>query len=83
MAETEKEESQGVNGIGEGEGEKLLDFDMLCASVALQAQNGFSCKENWANFDDDDVQAGGVQRMWEGEVLDCFAHRGIALETTW
>ena len=26
---------------------------------------------------------GGVLRMWEGEVLDCFDDHRIALESTW
>lgn len=88
MADTEKNEVVVVVvGVGEeeeeedkGEEEKILDFDMLCAAVALQAQNGFSCKENW-DVEQGGEFNGGVQRMWEGEIMDCFEHRGIALET--
>ncbi|KAL5731136.1 hypothetical protein ACHQM5_003894 [Ranunculus cassubicifolius] len=85
MADTEK---SAINGEEEEEeklmeGMSVLDFEMLCASVALQAEKGLSCKENWENLDDDggDIGGGGVQRMWEGDVLDCFEHRGIALQT--
>ncbi|KAF9618274.1 hypothetical protein IFM89_000909 [Coptis chinensis] len=66
------------------EGISVLDFDMLCATVALQAQTGggFSSREKL----DDDYESsgefgGGVQRMWEGEILDCFEDRRIAVET--
>lgn len=73
------------------EGTAVLDFDMLCSSVALQTAHGTWGKLGGTNFggdDDDDGEQrgeefGGVLRMWEGEVLDCFDHRCIALESTW
>ncbi|XP_012570321.1 protein PLANT CADMIUM RESISTANCE 8-like [Cicer arietinum] len=72
------------------EGTAVLDFDMLCSSVALQTAHGTWGKLGGTNFggdDDDDGEQrgeefGGVLRMWEGEVLDCFDHRCIALEST-
>ncbi|KAE9452659.1 hypothetical protein C3L33_15439, partial [Rhododendron williamsianum] len=70
----------------EEEGEKLLegvtvlDFDMLCSTVAMRTQQG-----KWRKLDDreGDVdynnnnggEFGGVLRMWEGEILDCFDDR--------
>ncbi|XP_016184561.1 cell number regulator 7 [Arachis ipaensis] len=70
------------------EGMAVLDFDMLCSSVALRTSH-----RNWGklgrvvgNDDDDEEQNGGefggVLRMWEGELLDCFDDRRILLEST-
>lgn len=65
----------------------VLDFDMLCATVALQTQ-GFSVDKRGSGGvgeDEDELAAevGGVQRMWEGGVLDCLQDRQIAIETSW
>ncbi|WOL05213.1 hypothetical protein Cni_G13940 [Canna indica] len=66
----------------------VLDFDVLCATVALQTQ-GFSVekqrrKEGTAAEEEEDEEAGlefgGVQRMWEGDIVDCFEDRRIAIE---
>lgn len=72
------------------EGMAVLDFDMLCSTVALQAAQGKwrslggggggSEEEDAAIFGD---LGGGVLRMWEGEVLDCFEDRRIALQSSW
>ncbi|KAH7856432.1 hypothetical protein Vadar_001411 [Vaccinium darrowii] len=84
MAEAVKE------GGGEEEGEKLLegvtvlDFDVLCSTVAMQTQQG-----KWRKLDEfrEDVDNGGgefgsgVLRMWEGEILDCFDDRRVALQS--
>lgn len=64
------------------EGMAVLDFDMLCSTVALQTQWG------WRKLDGDDENgesgdSGGVLRMWEGEVLNCFEDRRIAIESSW
>ncbi|XP_042520815.1 protein PLANT CADMIUM RESISTANCE 8 [Macadamia integrifolia] len=83
----EDSEEKPINGVEEKEedtfieGMTVLDFDMLCSTVALQTQ-GFS-KEKWEKLgeDIDGTEIGGVQRMWEGEVLDCFVDRRIAIET--
>lgn len=68
------------------EGVAVLDFDMLCATVALQTQGGYSLSKLAAADHDDGVASGefvGVQRMWEGDVCDCFDDRRIALQTFW
>ncbi|XP_059437990.1 protein PLANT CADMIUM RESISTANCE 11 [Corylus avellana] len=65
------------------EGMAVLDFDMLCSTVALQAQQG-----KWRSFEnvgeeeqEEGGEFGGVLRMWEGEVQDCFEDRRIAIES--
>ncbi|VFQ89559.1 unnamed protein product [Cuscuta campestris] len=88
----------GGDGRGEAEEERLLDgvamldFDMLCSTVAMQVQSG-----KWGNFvnlegevDDDGAgrhgygEGRGAFRMWEGELLyDCLDDRQIALQSTW
>ncbi|XP_074583951.1 uncharacterized protein LOC141839978 [Curcuma longa] len=80
VAETEEEEVE-----QEREMHAVLDFDMLCATVALQT-HGFSAgrtrwKESVAEeADEEGVEFSGVQRMWEGDVMDCFDDRRIAIE---
>ena len=83
MGDLEKQER--VEEDAEGEKERLLegmavlDFDMLCSSVALQSSHG-----SWGKLgggDGDEEQQGGVLRMWEGELLDCFDDRRIAFES--
>uniref|UniRef100_A0A5B7AV84 Uncharacterized protein n=1 Tax=Davidia involucrata TaxID=16924 RepID=A0A5B7AV84_DAVIN len=86
MAEPEKRETVGHGGAGEEEEEKflegvaVLDFDMLCSTVAMQTQG------KWRKLDnheyEDGGEFGGVLRMWEGELLDCFEDRRVALEST-
>ncbi|GFS29485.1 PLAC8 family protein [Actinidia rufa] len=92
MAEMETEKGLGAAAASAAEGgeeeERLLegmmvlDFDMLCSTVAMQTQG------KWTKLDqcDDDFEhgggeLGGVLRMWEGELLDCFDDRRIALES--
>ncbi|CAN6168396.1 unnamed protein product [Urochloa humidicola] len=79
-----EEEERRLRGESESEGEEagmaaVLDFDMLCASVALSAERrkGAAAAEAAG-----DCGGGGfVQRMWEGDVvLDCLEDRRIALE---
>ncbi|KAF8414017.1 hypothetical protein HHK36_002016 [Tetracentron sinense] len=83
MEDSVKQE-RGINGVEEDgeetfmEGIAVLDFDMLCSTVALQTQG------KWGNLeqtDENGAEIGGVQRMWEGDVLHCFEDRRIALET--
>ncbi|GMY37175.1 cell number regulator 6 isoform X1 [Fagus crenata] len=90
MADLEKQERVGVEKREEEEEEKerflegmaVLDFDMLCSTVALQTQQG-----QWRSFgnvpeeEEGGGEFGGVLRMWEGQVLDCYEDRRIALET--
>eukprot|EP00250_Pteridium_aquilinum_P006080 c16064_g1_i2 orf=555-1391(+) len=52
----------------------VLDFDLLCASIAMQ-------REPLSVDIQRDACEVGVQRMWEGGVLDCFESREIALQT--
>ncbi|MED6122135.1 hypothetical protein PIB30_037017 [Stylosanthes scabra] len=79
----EDEEKEGLL-----DGMAVLDFDMLCSSVALR-----TAQRNWGKLgrvvgdhDDHDEENGGefggVLRMWEGELLDCFDDRRILLEST-
>lgn len=64
------------------EGMAVLNFDVLCSTVALQTQG------KWRTLEGDGVEIdmgggefGAVLRMWEGEVLDCFDDRPIALQS--
>ncbi|KAL0926655.1 hypothetical protein M5K25_002895 [Dendrobium thyrsiflorum] len=60
----------------------VLDFDMLCAAVALQTQ-GVKVERRLAKEEEEDhgdAELGGVQRMWEGGVLGCLEDRRIAME---
>ncbi|MED6144388.1 hypothetical protein PIB30_015171 [Stylosanthes scabra] len=78
MAEDEEKE-------GLLDGMAVLDFDMLCSSVALRTAQG-----NWGKLgrvvgdhdEENGGEFGGVLRMWEGELLDCFDDRRILLEST-
>ncbi|XP_062162562.1 protein PLANT CADMIUM RESISTANCE 12 isoform X1 [Alnus glutinosa] len=77
-AEEEEEENERFL-----EGMAVVDFDMLCSTVALQAQRG-----KWRSFEnvgeeeeEEGGEFGGVLRMWEGEVQDCFDDRRIAIES--
>ncbi|KAG4955855.1 hypothetical protein JHK85_042235 [Glycine max] len=76
MGDLEKQERVGEN-ERLLEGMPVLDFDMLCSSVALQSAHG-----SWGKLGGgDEEQQGGVLRMWEGELLDCFDDRRIAFES--
>ncbi|KAL6567465.1 hypothetical protein OROGR_001133 [Orobanche gracilis] len=96
MAELEKK-----GGADTAEGEEnerllmeevtLLDFDMLCAAVAMQAQKGKwgnlkivdSEEENLGSDYYQHGEEGGVHRMWEGEsVYGCLDDRPLALQST-
>ncbi|XP_061983176.1 uncharacterized protein LOC133702870 [Populus nigra] len=69
------------------EGMSVLDFDMLCSTVAMQTQGKYWAKLESNEEEDDDLNrynnggGGGGFRMWEGEVLDCFDDRRIAIES--
>ncbi|XP_047161593.1 uncharacterized protein LOC124831601 [Vigna umbellata] len=85
MGDLEKQQRavEGREENGDDEKESLLespavvDFDKLCSSVALRSSHG-----SWGKLGGrDDEQQGGVLRMWEGELLDCFDDRRIALES--
>ncbi|XP_057470928.1 uncharacterized protein LOC130759748 isoform X1 [Actinidia eriantha] len=90
MAETEKGLGAAAASAAEGgeeeerllEGMMVLDFDMLCSTVAMQTQGKWTkldqCEDD---FEHGGGELGGVLRMWEGELLDCFDDRRIALES--
>ncbi|KAJ6893360.1 cell number regulator 7-like [Populus alba x Populus x berolinensis] len=70
------------------EGMSVLDFDMLCSTVAMQTQGKYWAKLESNEEEDDDLNrynnggaSGGGFRMWEGGVLDCFDDRHIAIES--
>ncbi|KAI5054955.1 hypothetical protein GOP47_0030445 [Adiantum capillus-veneris] len=52
----------------------IMDFDLLCATIAMQ-------REPLSVDVQRDACEVGVQRMWEGGVLDCFEDKEIALRT--
>lgn len=91
MAELESRGGEQAAGEEErllGEEVAVLDFNMLCSTVAMQAQNG---KWGELNGDYEDVDlvsnyhdyGGGVHRMWEGELVhDCFEDRRLALQSS-
>ncbi|XP_070678958.1 protein PLANT CADMIUM RESISTANCE 10-like isoform X3 [Malus domestica] len=68
----------------EGSGMAVVDFDLLCSTVALQTQGKLAAKLQSFPRGEEDGDAGdlgGVFRMWEGEVLECFDDRRVALES--
>ncbi|XVF87602.1 hypothetical protein PTKIN_Ptkin18bG0133200 [Pterospermum kingtungense] len=94
MAELEKQGKIVVNGNKEGgggeeeeerllEGMAVLDFDMLCSTVALQTQGKWRKLEGPEDCSEPgNGDSGGVLRMWEGEVvLDFLDDRRVALES--
>ncbi|KMS95211.1 hypothetical protein BVRB_011310 [Beta vulgaris subsp. vulgaris] len=88
MADLGKEEKVG-GGFDKEEEERLiegvavLDFDVLCSTVAMQSQGKWRLFENEEEGEENGgvEYGGGVLRMWEGEVLDCFDDHRIAIET--
>ncbi|KAM0847500.1 hypothetical protein ACQ4PT_054965 [Festuca glaucescens] len=76
-ASRSRPESEGV----EEEAMAVLDFDMLCASVAMSAERRKGAAGMAAAAAASEGPGGGVQRMWEGDmVIDCLDDRRIALE---
>lgn len=66
------------------EGISVLDFDLLCSTVALQTQGKWRKLESSEREDgDDDEYGGGVLRLWEGDVMDCFEDRHLCIESSW
>lgn len=67
------------------EGTAVLDFNLLCSTVALQTQGKWGSLQNDEDSlrDADDWEFGGIFRMWEGEVFpDYFEDHRIAMEST-
>ncbi|XP_027346294.1 uncharacterized protein LOC113858063 [Abrus precatorius] len=81
MGDLEKEERVEEEKERLLEGVAVLDFEKLCSTVALQASHGKWGKLGVGEEDGESGEFGGVLRMWEGEVLDCFDDRRIALES--
>lgn len=74
--EREEEMERLIDGVA------ILDFDVLCSKVATQNQGKWRLLGNEDGADEIGCGGnGGVFRMWEGEVLDCFDDRRIALES--
>lgn len=70
------------------EGMAVLDFDMLCSTVALQTQGKWTKLQTEQQQETHDAGGGtgdfgGVFRLWEGELLDCFDDRRIAIQSLW
>ncbi|KAJ8761518.1 hypothetical protein K2173_001653 [Erythroxylum novogranatense] len=80
-----KEEEEEEVEEEEGRLMAVLDFDLLCSTVALQTQGKWT-KLQTQDHDEDDYNChfgggGGAFRMWEGELLDCRENRRIAIES--
>ncbi|KAJ7968442.1 Protein PLANT CADMIUM RESISTANCE like [Quillaja saponaria] len=88
MGDLEKQEKM-VEEEAKEEGEKerllegvaVLDFNMLCSTVALQTQGKWR-KSGTVGDEEEGEEFGGVFRMWEGELFDCFDDHCVALEST-
>ncbi|XP_010547104.1 PREDICTED: uncharacterized protein LOC104818970 [Tarenaya hassleriana] len=65
----------------EPEGISVLDFDLLCSTVALQTQGKWRKLESDEGGDLDNEYGGVVLRMWEGDVMDCFEDRRVFVES--
>jgi Cys-rich protein (TIGR01571 family) len=61
----------------------VLDFDMLCSTVVMQNQTKWTRLHTQNHEDEDEIGAefGGVLRMWENDLLDCFEDRRIVLQS--
>lgn len=82
MTETERQETAAEEEESYLEGMAVVDFDMLCSTVAMQTHG----KWTKLHTSDDHHHAAadaGVLRMWEGDLLDCFEDRRIAIESAW
>ncbi|KAI3716924.1 hypothetical protein L1987_68158 [Smallanthus sonchifolius] len=60
----------------------VLDFDMLCSTVAMKTNEGKWNKLEEIYDEDGGELGGGVFRMWEGDVLDCFDDRRLVLQSS-
>lgn len=67
--------------LAELEGISVLDFDLLCSTVALQTQGKWRKLES--SDGEDDEYGGGVLRLWEGDVMDCLEDRRLCIESAW
>ncbi|KAL8228667.1 hypothetical protein R6Q57_013567 [Mikania cordata] len=60
----------------------VLDFDMLCSTVAMKTNQGKWNKLEEVYDEDGGDLGGGVFRMWEGDVLHCFDDRRLFLQSS-
>ncbi|KAK9064220.1 hypothetical protein SSX86_015600 [Deinandra increscens subsp. villosa] len=61
----------------------VLDFDMLCSTVAMKTNQGkWNKLEEVYDEEDGGELGGGVFRMWEGDVLDCFDDHRLVLQSS-
>ncbi|KAL0794502.1 hypothetical protein Bca101_065879 [Brassica carinata] len=65
--------------LAELEGISVLDFDLLCSTVALQTQGKWRKLES--SDGEDEEYGGGVLRLWEGDVMDCLEDRHLCIES--
>ncbi|CAN8305534.1 unnamed protein product [Cochlearia groenlandica] len=67
------------------EGISVLDFDLLCSTVALQTQGKWRKLDNSEGDDAAEDEygggGGGVLRVWEGDVMDCLENRHLCIES--
>lgn len=64
------------------EGVTVVDFDMLCSAVAMKTNQGKWIKLEEDYEEDGGELGGGVLRMWEGDLLDCFDDRRLLLQSS-
>ncbi|XP_062013304.1 uncharacterized protein LOC133729756 isoform X2 [Rosa rugosa] len=86
LSKDEAEEEEMERLVGGGGGMAVLDFDMLCSTVALQTQGKSAAKFQSFGAGEEEEEAevgvfGGVFRMWEGELLDWFDDRRVAIQS--
>ncbi|KAJ0256787.1 hypothetical protein HA466_0077640 [Hirschfeldia incana] len=65
--------------LTELEGISVLDFDLLCSTVALQTQGKWRKLES--SDGEDEEYGGGVLRLWEGDVMDCLEDSHLCIES--
>ncbi|GJZ10296.1 hypothetical protein Tco_0545055 [Tanacetum coccineum] len=70
--------------VGDEEKEWLIGFNMLCSKVAMNSNNGKwnTLHESYENDEESGELGGGVFRIWEGDMLDCFDDRRLFLQSS-
>ncbi|KAL7593500.1 uncharacterized protein LOC111906898 [Lactuca sativa] len=89
MADSEKQVGAAVAMVVEEEEKErliervpVLDFDILCSTVAMKTNQGKWNKLE-ENYEEDGGEfGGGVFRMWEGDLLDCYDDRRLVLQSS-
>ncbi|GAV92402.1 PLAC8 domain-containing protein, partial [Cephalotus follicularis] len=62
-------------------GMAVVDFDMLCSTVALQTE-GSKWRILGSQEDQNAIESDAVLRMWEGQLIDFFDDRRLAIESS-